>query len=91
MGLRIQLKSDLERRFRETAMRRFGFGKGALSMAAEEAIEAWVSAAKGASRFEGDPVLAISGILAGLKVDSVELQHSVKSLWSAKAMHNVSR
>ena len=38
MGLRFQLKNDLERRFRETAMRRFGFGKGALSMAAEEAI-----------------------------------------------------
>lgn len=85
------MRSDLERRFREAAMRRFGFGRGALSRAAEQAIEAWLSTTTEPLRFEGDPVQAIDGVLSGLTVDSVELQHSAKKFWAAKVSHNVSR
>jgi hypothetical protein len=38
-GIRLQIRKELEERFREVAMRRFGFKKGALSRATEEAIE----------------------------------------------------
>jgi hypothetical protein len=87
-GLRLQVREDLEKRFRETAMRRFGFGKGALTRAAEEAFERWLSMAKENVRFEGDPVKAIDGILVGMKLNSVELQHSVRKAWAEKVSPN---
>lgn len=43
MPLRFQIDQKLERKFREIAMKRFGYGKGALSKAAEEAIMKWIS------------------------------------------------
>ena len=89
-GLRLQLRSDLEKRFRESAMRRFGFGKGALTRAAEQAFERWLSSAKENIRFEGDPVQAIDGILGDMKTSSVELQHSVRRAWALKASRNAS-
>lgn len=88
-GLRLQLRSDLERRFREAAMRRFGFRRGALTRAAEQAIEKWISSGVESVRFEGDPVKAIDGILAGLTLSSVELQHSAKRTWASKVSRNV--
>ena len=87
-GLRLQVRDDLEKRFRETAMRRFGFGKGALTRAAEQAFERWLSTAKENVRFEGDPVRAIDGILGEMKLNSVELQHSVRRAWASKASPN---
>ena len=70
-------------------MKRFGYGRGALSKAAEQAIEAWLSTNAAPPRFEGDPVKAIQGILSGLDAGSVELQHSVQKTWAAKVMHHV--
>ena len=87
-GLRLQLREDLERRFRETAMRRFGFGKGALTRAAEQAFERWLSTAKEDVRFEGHPIQAIDGILDEMKLSSVELQHSVRRAWASKLSRN---
>jgi hypothetical protein len=87
-GLRIQIRKDLEARFREVAMRRFGYSKGALSRAAEEAIEKWLSSIEEAG-FEGDPVEAIDGLLSDVKASSVELQHSARKLWSEVASKNV--
>lgn len=84
----MQVRDDLERRFRETAMKRFGFGKGALTRAAEQAFEKWLSTAKEGVRFEGDPVKAIDGILDDVKVNSVELQHSVRRAWTSKVSRN---
>lgn len=89
-GLRLQVRSDLEKRFRETAMRRFGFGKGALTRAAEQAFEGWLSTRKENIRFEGDPVEAIDGILDDLKLNSVSLQHSARRIWVSKGSRNVS-
>jgi len=71
-------------------MKRFGFGRGALSKAAEQAIEAWLSTTTVAPKFTDDPVKAISGILSEIDAGSVELQHSVQNTWVAKVMHNAS-
>jgi len=87
-GLRLQVRDDLERRFREMAMKRFGFEKGALTRAAEQAFERWLSSAKEDVQFEGDPLKAIDGILGEMKVNSVELQHSVRRAWSSKVARN---
>jgi len=43
-GLRIQLPEELERLFREAAMKRFGYGRGSISQAAQEAIRKWLGA-----------------------------------------------
>jgi len=87
-GLRLQIREDLERRFRETATNRFGFGKGALTRAAEQAFEKWLSTAKEDVQFEGDPVKAIDGILGEMKLNSVELQHSVRRAWTSNVSRN---
>jgi hypothetical protein len=87
-GLRLQVRDELERRFRETAMKRFGYGKGALTRAAEQAFERWLSTAKEGVQFEGDPVSAIDGILGEMKLNSVELQHSVRRAWMSKVSQN---
>ena len=62
-------------------MQRFGYGRGALKRAAEEAIMDWVSKVKGAmASFEGDPVEAIDGLLSDIDIDAVELQHQAMKL-----------
>jgi len=90
MGLRLQLRKETEARFREEAMKRFGFGRGALSKAGEQAIETWLGTTARAPKFEGDPVKAIQGILSETEAGSVELQHSVQKTWAAKVMHHAS-
>jgi hypothetical protein len=90
MSLRVQIDQKLERKFREAAMKRFGYGKGALSKAAEEAIIDWVSAIeKEELSFEGDPVDAIDGLLSDIEIDSVKLQHEAKKIWTLKVLKNV--
>jgi uncharacterized protein YggL (DUF469 family) len=91
MSLRIHIDQNLERKFREAAMRRFGYGKGALSKAAEEAILKWISTVESESlSFEGDPVEAIDGLLSDIDIDSVELQHETTKIWALKVLKNVS-
>ena len=91
MSLRVQIDEKLERKFRETAMKKFGYGKGALSRAAEEAILDWVSSSeKETVRFEGDPVKAIDGLLKDVNIDSVQLQYETQKLWAKKVLEHVS-
>jgi hypothetical protein len=91
-GLRIQLPDELEKLFRKMAMKRYGYGKGSLSRAAEEAIQRWVAFQSQAEKkeFEGDPVKAIEGLLADVHVDSVTLQHLAGKMWVRKVLADVS-
>jgi hypothetical protein len=90
-GLRFQVKEELERKFREAAMKRFGYGKGALSRAAEEALQKWlISTSMEEEVFRGDPVKAIDGLLADVNLDSVEMQHLVRKMWISKVPTDVS-
>jgi len=85
--LKVQIDDEVERRFRELAMRKFGFGKGSLSEAAQEAILRWISEAeRKVMEFKGDPVEAVDGLLADVKMDSVKLQHEAKKLWSSRSL-----
>jgi hypothetical protein len=90
MSLRVQIDPKIENKFREAAMKKFGYGKGALSKAAEEAILNWVSNEKEKPVFEGDPVKAIEGLLKGIDVDSVTLQHEAQKVWSKKVLEHAS-
>lgn len=91
-GLRIQLPDELEKLFRKMAMIHYGYGRGSLSRAAEEAIRRWVAFQLQAEKkeFEGDPVKAIEGLLADVHVDSVELQHLAGKIWVRKVLGDVS-
>ena len=90
MSLRVQVNTKLEQKFREAAMKRFGYGKGALSKAAEEAILNWVISLENETiTFEGDPVKAIEGLLKDVKADSVTLQHESQKLWAKKVLDHV--
>jgi len=87
--IKARVDEKLEQRFRELAMKRFGYGKGSISKALEEAIRMWVSHVEEAEALEGDPVEAISGVLADIDLDSVELQHKIKHLWKARVLGDV--
>ncbi|MCS6769925.1 MAG: hypothetical protein NZ570_05765 [Candidatus Caldarchaeum sp.] len=78
----------MERRFRELAMKKFGYGRGALSKAATEAISNWIQNAEEAERtgFEGDPVDAIAGVLSDIDMQSVELQHRASEAWRLRVL-----
>ena len=89
--IRAKIDEKIERKFRELAMRKFGYGKGSLAKATEEAILKWiVETEKEKIVFEGNPVEAIDGLLSNLKIDSVELQHKLKDLWLIKIAENIS-
>ncbi|MEM3081773.1 MAG: hypothetical protein QXH35_08825 [Nitrososphaerota archaeon] len=92
MSIRIILGEELERRFRELAMRRFGYGKGALSKAATEAIANWLQQTQASEKigFVGDPVDAIAGLLSDIDVDAVELQHRAAEMWRLKVLRDAS-
>ena len=90
MSLRVQIDKKLEHRFRELAMRRYGYSKGSLSRAAEEALTNWVSTQENEEQeFQGDPVEAIDGLLSGIDIGSVELQHETKHIWMRQELENV--
>ncbi len=71
-------------------MKKFGYQKGALSKAAEEAILNWVSTEVETPVFEGDPVKAIEGLLKDVDIDSVKLQHETQKVWAKKVLEHAS-
>jgi hypothetical protein len=89
--LRVQIDKHLEQKFREFAMKKFGYAKGALSKAAEEALIQWtLTQEKEKISFNKDPVEAIDGLLSNINIDSVSLQHETQELWAIKVLKNVS-
>lgn len=90
-GPRIQINEELESKFREATMRKFGYGKGSLSRAAEEALQKWLLFVGVEDHaFEGDAVEALDGLLADLNLDSVVLQHLMMKKWVGELLGNVS-
>lgn len=76
MGIRVNLNEKKERKFRERAMRKFGYRKGALSKAINEAIDAWLIHEENPITKLENPTSEIYGLLKELKTTSTELQHS---------------
>jgi hypothetical protein len=85
--IKAKIDKKLELKFRESAMRRYGYSKGAISRAVEDAILKWISLVeKEQISFEGDPIEAIKGILSDVKFESVELQHMIKDIWISRLL-----
>lgn len=83
MVLKVVFEKEFEQQFREVAMRKFGFSKGSIKKASEQAIEIWVKQQSQALPKVKDPIHLIEGILSHLKgkYTSVELQHEAAKLW----------
>lgn len=73
--MKIILTEDIEKTFRKIAMKRFGYQKGAISKAAQEAIGNWASAFPEKYEEEEESWDSLIGILKHVKKSSVELQH----------------
>jgi hypothetical protein len=75
--LRIYLPDELEKKFRKASMESFGYSRGSLSRAAEEAVKSWVRAreANAYVTVPSEPVKCLRGLLSNVKKGSVELQH----------------
>ncbi|MBO3769211.1 MAG: hypothetical protein QXS51_00765 [Thermoproteota archaeon] len=88
-GIKVYIPDELEKKFRETAMRLFGYGRGSLSIASEKAFSAWLSEVSEVLEFAEnieDPVEAIYGMLSHVKKTGVELQHEASKIRAGKTI-----
>jgi len=86
MVLKFELERELEHKFREAAMRRYGYRKGALQKATKEALGNWVNQQSTKIPKVKDPFKLVRGMLKDLKgkTTSVELQHEAVKSWAKR-------
>ena len=77
--LRVQLPEKQAQKVREEAMRRYGYGKGSISKALSDALDAWLQHAKpGKAKRSFKELL---GRASRVKGSSVAVQHRAKNYW----------
>jgi hypothetical protein len=88
-GIKVYVRDDVEEKFRRLAMSVYGYGKGSLSKAAEEAFLWWMrrhESKLGEVNILEDPVAAIRGLLSRVGKSGVELQHEARKIRAVKAV-----
>jgi len=88
-GIKVYVRDEVEEKFRRLAMMVYGYGRGSISKAAEEAIIHWMTQHEDILKevdIPEDPVSAIRDMLAGLKKNGVELQHEARKIRMVKAI-----
>ena len=86
-GLKVYVDEKLEKRFRKVAMEVYGYGRGSISKAVEDAIRRWLlehEVMLDKMEIPDDPVKAIRGMLKHVKKSGVELQHEARSIRARK-------
>ena len=85
--LKLKVSDETEKIFREAAMHQFGHRKGSFSMAAEKALGGWARQHEDLDKLRKvskkkihDSVGWMEGVLKGVKMTSVELQHETSRL-----------
>jgi len=87
-GLKVYVDDELERHFRKVAMEVYGYGRGSISRAVEDAMRRWLSEYEILEGIEipEDPIKAVRGMLKHVKKSGVELQHEVRRIRARKAI-----
>lgn len=64
-------------------MKKFGYAKGSIKKAGEEAMKEWIKLEENNIPKLNDPIESIRGMMKHLKgkITSVELQHEASKLW----------
>ena len=70
--LRVQMNPEKAELVRKTAMDKFGYTKGAISQAVNEALDEWLNQK---SKRKKPDWGKLRGVLSDVKMSSVELQH----------------
>jgi len=83
MVLKVEFPKDFENKFRELAMKKFGYAKGAIKKASEEAMKEWIKLEENNIPKLENSIESIRGMIKHLngKISSVELQHEASKLW----------
>lgn len=81
MTLYIELEQGLENQLREKAMKQFGYSKGALKEAVQEAVELWLTS-RPLLEITPAPLSSLRGLLKNVKRDSVTLKHNAAGLFA---------
>ncbi len=84
MVLKMEVESNLEKKFRELSQREFGYVKGALKKAGTQAITDWIQKREPMNKSDFERSMKkLKGALGHLrgKFTSVELQHETSRLW----------
>jgi len=90
-GIKVYVSNEVEEKFRRLAMMVYGYGRGSLSKAAEEAFLQWIMKYEALLKevnVPEDPVGAIRGMLAGVGKSGVELQHEARKIRASKTSTN---
>jgi hypothetical protein len=84
--LRIYLPEELEKKFRRASMENYGYSRGSLSKAAEEAVRSWVRTREASTNVTvpNEPVKVVRGLLRHVGKSSVELQHESAKIRAKK-------
>lgn len=83
MAIMAKVEKRIETKFRQAAMERYGYAKGAITHALEAAMDMWASGVH-ASSLKKVPIESIVGILKGTKETSTELKHKAVELFIPK-------
>lgn len=81
MGIKVNLDKEKEQHFREKSMKKFGYKKGALTHALNEAIDLWLAMEEDELPLVNQPTKMLRGLLKEVKDSSIELQHQSKALF----------
>ena len=86
MVLKLELEKEIEHKFREAAMRKYGYMRGSLQKATKEALSNWIIQQSTKIPKVDDPFKLVRGMLSHLKgkKTSVQLQHEAAKLWAKK-------
>ena len=89
VGVKAYVRDDVEEKFRRLAMAVYGYGRGSLSKAAEEAFERWSAEHEIMLKeieVPEDPVGVLREVLNGVGrgKSGVELQHEARRIRAAK-------
>lgn len=78
--IKIVMPEEMEKKFRRQAMMKFGYQKGAISKAAQKAIENWTNMGSAKEDYKDSSIAKnsldkLTGIMKHVKKTSVQLQH----------------